>query len=237
MLKINQQRDQTNRVQSNDHESESDYSLAVVKTVLESSKLPRVSFKPNDTNWSFMVESGASINLADNKTHQLLGFKCPLKPADITLFAYGGKKPLPLLGKFQAKVESSEGKSVFADFYVAKYASHCLLSFNAASQLNKLQLLNAVSAAESSGQKGWYDFSGVFKGVGKLKDFQLGLNINESVEPVWQKQRRVPFKTRPKVEVALKKLYDCDTCEDADNIPTPWVSPIVVVQDQMIQKI
>ena len=113
---------------------------------MESNKFPRVSLKLNDTNCSFMVDGGASVNLVDNKTYalQFLGLKCPLKPAE-TLFAYGGKKPISLLGKFQAKVESSEGKSVVADFYVAKYASGCLLSFNTASQLNILQILNSVS--------------------------------------------------------------------------------------------
>ena len=43
------------------------------------------------------------------------------------------------------------------------------------------------------------------------------------------KAQKGTFRTTPKVEVALKKLYDCGICKDADNTPTPWVSPIVVV--------
>ena len=66
-----------------------------------------------------MVDSGASVNLVDSKAYQLLGLNCPLKPANTKLLSYGGKKPLRLLGKFQAKVESTEGKSMVADFYVA----------------------------------------------------------------------------------------------------------------------
>ena len=49
------------------------------------------------------------------------------------------------------------------------------------------------------------------------------------MEPVHQKHRRVPFSTRPQVEAAIKQLYEDDICEDPQNTPTPWVSPIVVV--------
>ena len=53
----NRRRGQDNRVQSNDGESESDNSLAVVsKTVMELSKLPRVNLNLSDANCSFMVE-------------------------------------------------------------------------------------------------------------------------------------------------------------------------------------
>ena len=64
--------------------------FAVVKTA--TSKL-------NETNCSFMRDSGASVNLVDSKTHHLLG----LKSTYTKLFAYGGKKPLPLLGNFKQK--------------------------------------------------------------------------------------------------------------------------------------
>ena len=97
------------------------------------------------------------------------------------------------------KVESSAGKSVVADYYVTKYASGCLLSFKTTNQLNMLQILNAVSCnKELKSERLVSDFSEVFKGVGKLKDFQLRLNINESVEPVCQKHRRVHLEQRQK---------------------------------------
>ena len=125
---------------------------------MECIKLPRVNFQNSDSNCSFMVD-------------RLLGLKSTLKPVDAKLFAYGGKKPLPLLENFQAKVLSSEGKTVVADFYVAKYASGCSLSFNIASQLIILQILNAVSRNREQTEAGRLvsNFSEVFKGIVKLK--------------------------------------------------------------------
>ena len=72
-----------------------------------------------------MVDSGASVNLVDSKTHWLLGLK-------------------------SNREQTEAGRLVS-------------------------------------------NLSEVFKGIGKLKDFQLRLNIAESVEPVCQKHRRVPF--------------------------------------------
>ena len=75
--------------------------------------------------------------------------------------------------------------------------------------------------------KSVHDFSPIFHGLGKQKDFQLRLNIDDTVEPVHQSHRRVPFSTRPKVEAAIKQLYEHDICENPENTPTLWVSPIV----------
>ena len=79
---------QANSVQSNDGESESNYPFAVVnKTVMESIKLPRVNLQNSDSNCSFMVDSGASVNFVDSKTHWLLGLKSPLKPVGNSFYA------------------------------------------------------------------------------------------------------------------------------------------------------
>ena len=44
----------------------------------------------------------------------------------------------------------------------------------------------------------------VFKGVGKLNDFQMTLYIDRTVRPVAQQMRRLPFALREKVENELK---------------------------------
>lgn len=55
------------------------------------------------------------------------------------------------------------------------------------------------------------------------------LHIDQSVQPVAQPHRRIPFKTRKKVQAELKVLEENDIIEKVDG-PTPWVSPILAVE-------
>nr|XP_039263174.1 uncharacterized protein K02A2.6-like [Styela clava] len=165
----------------------------------------KVQLKINNVSCSMLIDSGASVNVLDYKTFQNLKSRsskpCKLETANIKLYAYGSRKPLSVKGKFHAVVTSKCGKCINTVFYVVRYAIGCLLSFKTASDL----------------------------GLGKLKNFQLKLNIDDSVNPVHQKHRRVPFKMRQKVESAVAKLCDEDICESVGNCLTPWVSPIVCV--------
>ena len=68
----------------------------------------------------------------------------------------------------------------------------------------------------------------LFKGIGKLKDFQLTLHIDESVPPVQQPIRRIPFHTRKKVDEEIERLLENDCIEPVTG-PTKWLNPIVVV--------
>ena len=62
--------------------------------------------------------------------------------------------------------------------------------------------------------------------MGKLKDYKVRLNIDESIEPVASKPRRIPFHIWKKVD----SLIADDIIEKIpDTQPTPWVSRIVVV--------
>ena len=62
----------------------------------------------------------------------------------------------------------------------------------------------------------------VFRGVGRLKDYQLKIQIDPEVTPVGQPQRRVPFHVRKDVEKKLQELQDLNIIEDVEG-PTPWV--------------
>ena len=71
------------------------------------------------------------------------------------------------------------------------------------------------------------EYSDVFQGIGKLKDFQLDLYISKDVRPVTQAERRIPFHLRSKVEAKLENLQSQGIIERLSG-QTPWVSPIVV---------
>lgn len=71
----------------------------------------------------------------------------------------------------------------------------------------------------------------LLEGVGKLKNFQVKLHINEDIQPVAQKHRRIPFHLRKTVENEINHLLSQDIIEPTTG-PTPWVSPIVIVPKQ-----
>jgi len=89
----------------------------------------------------------------------------------------------------------------------------CLLSYDTTKRLKLISIINAIEDPRSNvTNKIVHDFDSIFHGLGKLKDFQLQLNIDDTVEPVHQKHRRVPFSKRPQVEAATKQLYEDDIC-------------------------
>ena len=53
--------------------------------------------------------------------------------------------------------------------------------------------------------------AGVFNGLGKLKNYQLQLHINQNVTPIQQSTQRIPYHPRIKVGDKIKLLQDIDT--------------------------
>ena len=72
------------------------------------------------------------------------------------------------------------------------------------------------------------EYESIFRFIGKRKDVQVKLAIDESVTPVPQKHRCVPFHLRDKVDNELKRLFDAGIIELV-NDTNEWVSPVVIV--------
>ena len=65
--------------------------------------------------------------------------------------------------------------------------------------------------------------SQVFHGIGKLKNFQLHLHIDNSVTPVAQAPRRIPFSHPQSVQAKLDELETLGIIEPVKG-PTPGVA-------------
>ena len=65
--------------------------------------------------------------------------------------------------------------------------------------------------------------------IGKLKDTKIKLHINESIPPVAQVERRIPFSLRESVRAEIKNLEEQDIIEDVTSEATPWLSQLVIV--------
>ena len=68
----------------------------------------------------------------------------------------------------------------------------------------------------------------VFSGkIGKLSKCQVRLKINESIAPVAQRERRIPFALREVVKDEVTKIEAEEIIETVTDEETPWKSPMV----------
>ena len=110
-------------------------------------------------------------------------------------------------------------------FHVLQGKHGSLLSFATASKLGLVDVkVNSVATESNLIEQ----YPSVFQGIGKLKNFEVNLHIDETIQPVAQSARRIPFHLRKKVSAELKKLEEQDVIKKVEG-PTPWVSPLVVI--------
>ena len=142
-------------------------------------------------------------------------------------------EPLPTLGTFTADVMlNGNNNGCRADFVVVKGDGRTLLGRETAEVLDLLhigpfQANNVDSGGLESCVREKY--KAVFTGIGLLKGYALKLHIDESVKPVAQPVRRIPFGLRERVDKKLDELLELDIIEEVPDGPSGWISPLVVV--------
>lgn len=157
--------------------------------------------------------------------------KCKSYRTSKRVYAYGHQKPLTVAGGFSAQVKIGD-KSVQAEFLVVEEKGKALLSKQTSIDLGILMIQNpAVYNVFSDTDRKTFirlKFPKCFEGVGKLKDYQLHIAVDETVEPVAQALRRVPYNFREKLEKKRSELESMDIIEKVEGT-SRWISPIVVV--------
>ena len=220
---------------SSSADSENEYMYAVDKNIKNS---PHVRVKVLNHSFDMMVDTGASINVIDRGTYSKL--QVNLQETNTKAFPYSSDTPVKFLGKFQALIETKRKFDVATSFVVDKENSGNLLSANTAQQLGVISLhLNKISESSANAYPRTNDrklnqilekFEKVFNGLGKLKEHQITVNIDDSVTPVAEPHRRIPYHLRKKVAEAIQQLEQDDIIEKVpDTQATPWISPIVTV--------
>ena len=119
-----------------------------------------------------------------------------------------GGKQIDVIGQFRAVVSAGNVK-VSTDFVIVKYR-YCILGNVTTRELGVLYVgpnvapgvgCNYCLASELE-----MKYPKVFQGVGKLKDFNLHLHVDQNVPPVAKKLRRVPFALREKVSAKIDEF-------------------------------
>ena len=233
-----------------DNEDDSSNSDFVFKTEALVSGLPTVQVQINGIKGQAEVDSCSTANIIDEERFDLLQNalkeKLKLKPATTKLYAYGQSKPIPLIGSFEAEVESvGTGNRTMACFLVAKgrTKSRPLLSLDTSVKLGVLTITNSTRAHETESipaspnsnsmrnqsnlpiRKGincptiqhlLNTYNDVFTGLGKHKRVKAKLIVDESVTPIVHKQRRIPYNLRRKAKEEEQRLEKVGIIE---NVP------------------
>ena len=111
----------------------------------------------NDVPVRFQVDSGADVNVLDEKTFYEIKDKVKLTKTIAKLFPYGSKELLPLVGKFTAAISCSKSKGYdVSDFFVVKGTreSGSLLGSALSMSFSVLKILNTVNNNNTSSSPG-----------------------------------------------------------------------------------
>ncbi len=172
-----------------------------------------------------MIDTGLSCNLINMETLMKIHPKPMLKSTSTLIHAYGNK-PLNIRGKFSILI-TSKHTSVEATVYVTGESRvENLLSYKTAEALELVKVVNTMTI---NYEKLKLEFPSLFSGIGKMKNYAVKLHIDESIQPVTQKHRRVDFHLRKAISEEIEKLLAEDIIEAVSEGPTPWVSPCIAV--------
>ena len=236
-----QNKDYRNRIEEKSFEKK-------VKSIMkEESEEEEYLFRIGDKNQSdvniqvegqklgFLVDSGSGVDVIDKNSYKKLNEELTIKlyPCKTRIYAYGSKEPLKLEGVSYVNM-NYKGRKLIARLHImSDESSGCVLGRSTAIELGLLNLPESINTLkeDTANIKYWKSkYPELFKGLGKMKNFQITLNIDETVPPVSQHLRRIPFHTRKKIEEKIKQLENLDVIEKVENgVSTSWVSPVVAI--------
>ena len=161
---------------------------------------------------NMLIDSGSTLNILDEKTYKTFDTVPLLKQSNTKIFTYHSNTSLEVLGTFKVYTTAFD-KSLICKPYVVKghLLGKNLLGKKSAEQFNLLcvapteKVIKTSSYSKQSKEdiKEYINHpvfqtvldkhKDVFQEIGKLKNYQLKLHIDESVRPVQQPARRLPY--------------------------------------------
>ena len=168
-----------------------------------------------------------------------------IEKSNTKTFSYHSNTSSEALGAFKAYTTVFD-KTFICKFYVVKGYGRNLLGKESANQFNLLRVgppekaIYTISYNKQSKEDIKEHINhpalqivldkhkDVFQEMGKLKNYQLKLHVDESVIPIQQPVRRFLYHTREKVSKEITRLLENDYIERAEG-RTSWINPVVGV--------
>ena len=194
----------------------------------------RINVEMDFVTVNCIIDSGSTCNMIDLKTYNQFQGNVKVFPTNKKVFVYGAKEPLKLMGVFYPTIMFGNQRIIAPVLVSSIYDAGCILSGMTCTDLGVLdvktskEFVNQNHQEDESIHNMLQQFEGISDGIGKLKNCNLSLDIDHSVAPVVQRDRRIPFHLRAAVQKEVSYLLDQDIIEHTP-APTTWCSPIVVV--------
>uniref|UniRef100_A0A183C855 RNA-directed DNA polymerase n=1 Tax=Globodera pallida TaxID=36090 RepID=A0A183C855_GLOPA len=209
---------------------------------LNSSKLLRAEIKTNGTPIKFILDTGADINVIDEKSYKIIGSP-PVEKCSEEAILFDGSR-CTFLGKGTTTFQFNEIQSV-QQFYVAKCGALNLLGAATLDEFGFLQgMKNMLSGNTTINQISSQNieakiketitnlpqkFAQVFsEGLGLCTKMNAHLALKADINPVFRRARPVPYSALSIVNGELDRLEKMKVITPVEH--TEWAAPVLVVK-------
>ena len=175
------------------------------------------------------ADTGADICVMSLKNARKLGLD--IHPTKMRIKPYGSNSQ-KCVGAYTGTIMHNTSVAN-ADIYILKKKVETLLSGPVCEELGIIKFEGAATnRAENDTPSHEKEeliakFPTIFSGVGTLKDYEVRFYIDNTIPPVHQPARPIPFHLREKLNRELKKMEEEDIIEEHHG-PAPWVSNLVL---------
>ena len=216
---------------SDDSDSDDYNTFRITVHSVKQNKMKHLLFRVeiNGTEPTMMADSGSSISILDEQDYYKMKARPSLEDTNVKIYPYNSKSQLPVRGKVKTRIKTTIGATSDEEVYVVEGSSGSLLSWCASQRLDLITATKSLRSLDASTEVDRLaeEYSDLFSGLGKLKNYQVKLHIDKDLPPVAQPHRRVPFHVRKQLEEQLNKDEELGVIEKVEG-PTSWVSPVVV---------
>lgn len=174
------------------------------------------------------IDTGADVSIFSKQNYDKLSEKPRLKHTRTKLKGPGNTN-LPVIGKINLPV-CWKGDIRLLKMFVIENKDN-LLGRPAIENLNVLKFVDEITNDKMSLNKIMSDYPELFKGFGKLKNYEHDIKLDPDAQPYSIcTPRRIPLPLLQSVEKELKYMVEQDIIEEVSpNNPTPWCAPMVCV--------
>ena len=173
----------------------------------------------------FKLDTGSHANVLPVELYHELRPNSSLQKTQTVLTAFGNTKIIPAgTATLECAVNAHKQR---LKFYVTKAANVPILGQQACESLNLVKRVETIETPLTQ-EVLFQQYKDVFTGVGEYQE-EYHIELDETVAPVIQPARKVPYARLQKLKETLDSLEKQNIIASV-NKPTDWVSNLVIVE-------
>ena len=197
----------------------------------------KVQLVINNNLDSVLADTGAKISVCGYNQAKKWNLVDRITKTQVKIKPYKSEV-IPAIGVAKCAVTFGQ-TSVPVSWYVIKESCEPVLSGNKAKQLGIIKFspcpeafmpVNMIEQEDKNSlQEILQKYPENFKGIGKLRNYEVKLHVNPESKPVAEPPRQIPYHLKERVNKALKEMILNDVIEEHPvGDQAPWVSNIVI---------